>query len=230
MASGDLLSFSRDRLDWNKRNLKWQEKKMKKRVNFKVSVLVVSLLIATFAGSAKATPITFTDKGMGSGSLAGKSFSDASFTISSMGDTTSRDSFAGGYFIDNITASIIIDGLGTLNFTTGTRIFVNNSASIVGFSRAGTNGADLFNGPIDSSFSTWDMLSSIGPIVGTGSLMQWWSDIVTDKGVLAFNNGNSAVSFQATVGSANPVPEPATMFLMFVGLVGFAGTKLRRRK
>ena len=105
-----------------------------------------------------------------------------------------------------------IAGLGhASDFITGTRTFVNQGNSIVGFSRAGAGGLDLFNGPVNSAFETYDLLTSIGP-----NLRRWShcssgcsSPVLTNGGVLVFVDANSEVaSFEAIAGS---VPEPGTV-------------------
>ena len=185
---------------------------------------LVAVFLLAFAGSALAGPITFIHTGSGSGSLDGETFGSSSFVITATGDTDDATSFGSGWFIDHLSASIAIDGLGTFDFVTATRTFVNNSGGIVGFSRAGQSGADLFNGPLNDVFNAWDMLSSIGPIAGNGNLLQWLSsDVFTDEGVLVFDGGLSDATFEAIVDT----PEPTTLALLGLGLVGMG---LRRRK
>lgn len=192
-------------------------------------VLLSAAFVLMFGVSAFADPILFTHTGTGSGSLDGTAFTTTEFTISGVGDTASRFSFGGGYFINLISATIDIVGVGNLTFVTGTRFFVNNSANLVGFSRAGFGGLDLFNGPTDSAFASWDMLTSIGPIGGNASLLQWLSSaVITDQGQLVFNSGASASTFQATVGTT-AVPEPGSLLLLGTGL-GALGIVLRKRR
>ena len=133
--------------------------------------------------------------GIGSGAIlpphgasGGVAFTNAAFAITATGDTGNRLRGAGGFFVDHDSARIEINGLGTITILTGTRTFVNNNLESVGFSRAGPEGIDLYNGPRDEAFEIWDMLCSIGPVEGFGATLQWDSDpqIDTDVGVLMF--------------------------------------------
>lgn len=190
-------------------------------------VLLCLALAVALSAPAFAAPITFTHQGVGSGTLDGEPFGDSAFTITAEGDTTARQSFGAGYFIDHTTAAITIQGLGTFTFVTGTRTFVNNGVDVVGFSRAGLGGLDLFNGPQAAPFGSWDMLSSIGPVAGSGSTLQWGSgDVQTSAGVLFFDPGVSDAVFTAVVGDT-AVPEPTTLLLLGAGT---AGLRLLRRR
>ena len=178
------------------------------------------------AATVQAVPITFIHTGLAAGTLDGNPFAAAAFTITSTGDTDDRQDIpGGGFFIDHLTSTIDIDGVGLLTFTTATRTFVNGN--IVGFSRAGVGGADLYNGPVDAIFSAWDMLSSIGPVAGVIGLLQWgFTPVNTSAGVLFFPNIASSGFFQAIVGQQ--VPEPGTLVLAGIALV--AASIARRRR
>ena len=180
---------------------------------FRLIVLVLAVVVL-HASNASADPITFVHQGMGSGSVGGATFVNAAFTITAFGDTANRSSFGNAYFIDHSSASITIVGLGTFSFTSGTRTFVNTFVGTVGVSRAGWDGTDLFTGPYNSACASWDMLSSIGPIVGTANLA-WWSApqdaVLTTGGQLLFSDSVGPTTFTATVGT---VPEPASLTLL----------------
>ncbi len=147
----------------------------------------------------------------------------AAFTITSTGDTDDREHFLGepdgGFSIEHLTSAIAIEGVGTFSVISSTRTFVNNDVPIVGYSR-GPHGTDLYDGPTNDAFDTWDMLSSIGPVNGAGFLIQWGDEPVqTDGGVLEFNSASvDAATFQAIV------PEPATFTLLAIGVAWFAIT------
>jgi hypothetical protein len=99
--------------------------------------LIILLPIEAFAA-----PITFTHRAASvvSGTVDGNPFTAASFAITATGDTSNRVSFGSGFSITHDTASIFIPSVGTLDFITPTRTFVNNTNDTIGFSRA--SGAD----------------------------------------------------------------------------------------
>lgn len=182
---------------------------------------ILALVIGTSCVSiCSAVPIRFTHEGSGSGTLNGTPFGNASFVISAQGDTTNRQflDFSSVYFIDHDTAEINLSGLGTFAFTSGTRTFVNQGNSLVGFSRAGPNGSDLFNGPQHALYSSWDMLTSIGPHSGIGSLLQWQAfgstpSVTTSGGILIFDSPDSQATFTATI------PEPSAAVLSLIAAI-----------
>ena len=117
-----------------------------------------------------------------------------------------------------ITTSIAISGVGTFTFITATRFLVNNVSNGVAFEfDQAPSGADLIIGPTSSAFATWDMLSSIGPISGSGRLLQCslpFTPVFTNAGQLIFNDGSSPATFQAIV---TAVPEPSSLTLVMTG-------------
>ena len=179
----------------------------------------LGLLSAT---GAHAELITFTHSGSGSGTLNALIFGQADFIIEATADTNNRESYSSGFFINHDSVTIWIDGLGTYDITDATRTFVNNNSQLVGFSRAGTGGLDIFNGPNDPAFTVWEMLTSVGPASGTGTLLQWddGGGINTSGGILAFDDGSSPATFTATI------PAPGVMAML--GVAGFAGRRRRR--
>lgn len=184
---------------------------------------VTGVVLAVMSLAANASPIQFIYTGTGSGSLGGSTFSSAAFTFTQFGDTSTKQSCGiGCTFIDAVSASVSIAGLGSYAFVTGTRTF--DYQGLVGFSRAGAGGADLYN--VFNVGPTYDMASSVGPISGSANLLQWsLSPIVTAGGTLVFNNASTLGTFQAVTA----VPEPETYALMLAGL-GLMGAVARRSK
>ncbi len=187
----------------------------------------LSLVVLALAVSLSAASIQNTFTGSGSGSIGQTSFSDAAFTIVALGQTSgvSALTFGNGYALEHQSASITIEGVGTFDFLTPTRTFVNNDVEAIGFAR-GPDGTDLFNFDTVPGADTWDMLSSFSHS-GFGFLLQWADTPVnTTGGVLVFeSNGEVMGSFTSTVGGE--IPEPSSVLL--VSTAGLAFFFLRRR-
>ena len=194
----------------------------------RLRALPISVGFAAWAIPASAAPIVITHSGIGSGTLGTNTFVNADFTITENADTANRQSFINGFYIDDTSANIFINGLGTFSFTTGTRTFVEQFGMIVGFSQAGVNGMDLFDGPTNAVFSTWNMLTSVGPVSGNGMLLQWslLPFTTTTGGQLTFDSANAV----PTVFTAAVVPEPAAVTLAALGLGGLAQLRANRRR
>ncbi len=183
---------------------------------------IIFLFLSLISVNIFATPIVFKYTGTGSGTIGSISFTNADFTITSRGDTDNWES-GGGRFIIHESASIFITGVGTTNFTSGTRTWVNGE--YMGFGRTaipGFNAYDLLN-INDSSISGWDLLTSFS-LAADARLFQWasspnYSPVTTDMGQLVFDyNYPMPATFNATVGGI--VPEPATLALMGLGIAG----------
>jgi hypothetical protein len=176
---------------------------------------VLACLLGTVLGvAANASPIVFTYITIASGTIGSTSFTNALITISAVADTSNIVPVPSprGLSLDNSLASITIGSLGTFTFTTGTRFIVNheNGGGVVDFSRSSLTGTDLIEGPVNSAFSSWDMLTSIGPITGEGTILQWSEsqcggclppvpDVVTNGGTLVLFNASPDVTFSAVL-------------------------------
>ena len=200
-----------------------------------MNIVLRLLFLSLFPFSVLAMPIQFTHTGVGSGVIGSITFQDAAFVITGTGDTDNLQ-FGGGRWIAHDSASIWIEGVGTANFSSGTRTWVNGD--FMGFGRTATpgfNAYDLYNWSHYPEFTSWDMLTSFAQISGTARLFQWsgpgYPDVTTDLGALVFNfNDAVPATFKAVVGAAPPagVPEPLTLLMVALGLVGI-GIAIRRR-
>jgi hypothetical protein len=187
----------------------------------------VSSLAAVAA--AHAASISFTYTGTASGTIGNQTFDAAAFTLFATGDTANLQSAgADVLFLNQDTASISIDGLGTFLITTATRTFINNSAHVLGFSGSGIYGADLYDGS-SPSLGTWDLVSNLDLSSVDYAIMQWNSGWVqTDAGTLFLADGRSAGSFKAVVGESS-VPDSSSSLLFLTGaILGLALIRRRR--
>lgn len=196
--------------------------------SFQLTGLMLAFTFSSFGSS-----MTLTDVTTASGTLGPTPFTNDLVTISTVGDTSDIATFTGGYSLNDSSASITIAGLGTFQFITATRDFVNDSIQEVGFSLPGNPGYDLIGAPINSAFSSWDMLTSIGPITGEGlmGIAQWgFQPVLTTGGVLVLDDDQSAnITFSAQVAPLDPLytgsqaPESGTLLLLAAGLFGLGG-------
>jgi len=185
---------------------------------------VLALSSAVFSGTSFAVPITFTHSGMGAGSIGGNAFFSSAFTITALGNTSNVQGSLGIFVLEHDSASITIDGIGTFDFVTATRTFFNDNVDNPGFGLSSSS--DLFDGPTSALLDGWDMLSSIGPIAGNMTLLQWdLLPVNTTGGVLVFESGIAAGGFEATV-----IPEPGTLVLVSIGLLGQIGYSRRQQR
>lgn len=196
--------------------------------------LIVALVVVIGSvANANAEPITFINSGSGSGRINGVRFATTTFTITSTADTSNRHAFFDGYFVDHSTSTIAISGVGTFSVISPTQTFVTHhvASDVVGYGLADPTPfpileppTDLFVGPTDSAFHTWDILTAIGPVSGDTRTLQWFNtQVSTSGGTLAFFDGTSPGSFQAIV------PEPSSIVLACAGMIGLALVGYRQR-
>jgi hypothetical protein len=191
---------------------------LSKRTALTASLIALALATAT----ASASPITMIHEGSGSGTINGVAFSGA-ITITAFADTDNRTNLGStAFYMNHDAVTIELEGAGTYQLITPTRTFVSNVLNLIGFSRAGRSGLDIFNGPNNDAFATWDMTTSIGPIDGTGNIFSTVGrELETDAGTLTFNSSNTASRFTAVV-----VPAPAGAAIL--ALAGVTATRRRR--
>jgi hypothetical protein len=178
------------------------------------AALIAGLLF--YAVAASASLLTVTYSGLGTGSIGSTTFSNALFTITETLDTSNRQALGSniGWYIDDSSAIVNIEGVGTFSMTTPTRSFVYNPGSSAGYSRASVNGSDLIE-ISDPAFQTWDMTTSLSPIFANGSVLNWSAlPVNTSGGALAFEDARETINFRAVV-----TPEPDSWLLSGVGFL-----------
>jgi hypothetical protein len=192
-------------------------------------LILTGILFLSLAAVGDSKPITFIHQGSGSGSLNGVAFAITPFVITALGDTSNRVDFGSSIFaITHHSARIELVGIGIFDLSTMTRSWVAQQIQRVGLERATGSGADLVDGPDNTTFAefaSWDMTTSIGPSYGSVSTVRWgspFSEVNTSGGVLVFSDGTHAGAFTAIV-----TPEPSSLCLC-IGSIVLLG--IRRRK
>jgi hypothetical protein len=184
--------------------------------------LSLPVLLLGFSAGAQADNITYTEQVIGDGSLGVNTFERTSITIVLNGNTAKILSIGGGIFVDLGIATVTVAGIGTGTFTDKGQMFVfdNQTVGEVGISDA--RSADVLD-TFDPAFVSYALASSIGPITNTqaGNLGLRFPTTVGDFTLEGFGN--------TTFTAAAAVPEPESLGLLGIGLVGFM-TVLSRLK
>ncbi len=192
-------------------------------------VLKITVLGLILSWLGLADPIVFSIQGVGTGTVDTTAFNDVAFTFSVTTDTTLITTFAyadgeAGFQTPEVSgAGITIGGVGSGTFTDAEDIFVSNTTTYAGITDAGTE--DLLDG-FNTSFSTYDLQSSIGPLPMTSlEALNQFVDIPTSLGSVSFTTA-TGVLFTAATGLT---PEPGTLVLGAAGALLLAGIKLLAR-
>ena len=167
-------------------------------MNLKSAILLAVCLCTPEPAAAQ--QIVFRHEATLKGTLAGTAFGPTHVVIRGVGDLSNRQSFSNGFYIIHDSATVSIDGVGSFDFVSPTRSFVNHSQTMAGFGRGTPAGLDLMIGPFAGPLFTWDMLSAVGPFTGAGGTVNWnLGDIVTSGGVLDVLNTVVTITFGASL-------------------------------
>ena len=184
-----------------------------------VVLSIASIFIA--ASPSFGAQITYTEQATASGSLDGILFTDATVVLTMNNNTTNVTNSAPGDFENVGTATVSVGGGPVLTFTDLTQVFSTQSDPAVGFEDLAVD--DILDN-FTASFATYALTTSIGPIVGSGSIDPG-SSFATTGGALVLTSVGDA-TFTA---STNAIPEPSSWAMMLIGFagIGYAGFKRR---
>jgi hypothetical protein len=203
-----------------------------------------------WAAPTQAAPITYTIESIASGSLGAAPFTNALVTIELTADTSGAFELdpvgAPGLFVNQGTATVTIDGLGTATFNDP------NGYAAVLFPESVIPGCPCFsifddaaNFPVsgtaimgigDASLAGYDLQSPFGPLTGAGGEFATEPGglpvaFSTNAGSLLLTDGGDPATLTVTVGSVpTAVPEPASLSLVALGALGALRARSRRRR
>ena len=185
-------------------------------------------LAASALPAAHAGGITYTVRGVGSGTLDNQAFTNAAFSIVSTADTAAITHPAPGvFFVTDLTSSVTVAGLGTDSFSFNPSNAVNQNTGVngAGVSDLGQGLAILFvHNPV---FAAYDLSTAIGPVSGTPSFNRA-ATFATTAGDFSLSTVSSA-TFTATTAA---VPEASTTvsfgLLLALGMGGMVIAKRRK--
>jgi hypothetical protein len=186
-----------------------------------LGLVVASTIVA--GSPAFAIPITYTEQATATGTLGGVPF-DGTVLLTMNNDTTN---VAGGPVFVNIgTVTLDVAGFAPATFTDTTQVVSNQTAPDGGFGDNTEDLAILFSN--SSSFSTYDLKSAFGPVLG-GAVFNPGASFPTTDGLFVLNTVPNAVTFTATT-AAVPAPligRGLPIFLVVGGVL--FGVKLLER-
>jgi hypothetical protein len=179
----------------------------------------------SLTGTARAESITYTEQFTASGSLNGTSFSNAQVTFTFTGDTANVTSLGGGLLVNETgTTTVNVAGVGMDTLKSPAGAFVSQSLSDAGF----LGGSAIIAATNNSVFATYGLTTSItasGSPVGSPGL-----GFPTSLGTLTLTGFGDTSTFTATSGDPTATPEPASLTLLSIGVVGLLGYGWRQRK
>jgi hypothetical protein len=182
---------------------------------------IASIFIA--ASPSFGAQVTYTIEATASGSLGGIAFTDEIVILSMSNNTTNVTSSGPGHFENVGTATVSVGGGSPVTFTDSIQAFSDQPITTVGFEDLSV-GDDILDS-LRASFATYDLTTSIGPIVGS-SEVNVDSSFATTVGPLVLTSAGDATF----TGATTAIPEPSSWAMMLIGFAGLGYAGYRRAR
>ena len=189
---------------------------------------VLGILVSTLLPqNLLASPITFTETVVGSGSLGGTSFRGQTVALTGTADTNDvlalTGTLTGIYLVQLINPTVQIGSGPAALFTGDIVAYTNTTYQRGGFSEL--FGYDILDaGPV-VAFGTYRLDHSIAETGNT--IFNPGLTFDTTSGLFDLTHTNARTTFIATVIPA-AMPEPSSFELLLIGMLGAAGAARRR--
>jgi hypothetical protein len=179
------------------------------------SMIRLGWLVVLATNVACCSPIIFTFTGTATGTVGATAFTNATFTVSSLADTSQVTLSASTYQVQANSTSLSITGFAPISFIGSTYWGSPQGSSDIIFSNVPVSGTNGLLGITKVELLTYDLKSAIGPLFSgldfESAVFHNFQNIPTSQGALTLVAAND--TFTATV-----VPEPVSGLLGGTGL------------